>query len=382
MFDSNCTNDTQEELMHDNLSWSISGMISFLLTFIIFLLLVFYKAYTSILQRLFLYFTVVTLLQLACIAMNIELQFDFEGEEGFCKWLGFIQHWAYMMNWLFSLSLTFCLHFLVYHQIRGKPLPTVGTKKGVAIEVIIVALASFLPLTILWIPFSSYGLNGSLCWTQHLLEDCSENVLGGTFELMFTYCCLAVRLLIVASFLTLFVVLLRLACIYRHTRSQYLRTVGRTVSLMFFLTISALIELVGLLTYIHTAVVSKNVNEVVKKLLEVDYVVLPFSLVIIPAGFLVYLYSLKKFTWESMKRAAQEWKWCVCCKRIKRIYVKVPEGINEDASAPESNRVSAPSETYFVVPHTGAFTTITQQEEHSIVQRGSVRVRDYDSTGV
>ena len=142
-------------------------MFSFTLTLVIFLFLLFFKAYTSILQRLFLYFTVVTLLQLACIAVNIELQFG-SGSLSFCKWLGFVQHWAYSMNWLFSITLTSYLHFLVYKKIRGKPLPALGYKKTVALEVIVVFIDMLLPLAVLWIPFASYGLNGALCWTQHL----------------------------------------------------------------------------------------------------------------------------------------------------------------------------------------------------------------------
>jgi hypothetical protein len=136
---------------------------------------------------------------------------------------------------------------------------------------------------------------------------------------------------------------------------------------MFFLIISALIELVGLLTYIHTSIVKKDATEVVKRLLEVDYVVLPITLAITPTGFMVYLYSLKQFSWESMKRAAQEWRWCcACCKHIKAIRMKVAVRHTEDATAPESTRVSAPSATYFDVPYTNGFTTISQQ--HSLIR--------------
>ena len=370
-FDSNCMgNETLDELVRDNLLWSISGMVSFSLTFVILLLLVFHKAYTSILQRLFLYFTIVTLLQLACIAMNVELQFDFEAGLSFCKWLGFTQHLVYVMNWLFSLTLTSYLHFLFYHQIRGKQLPTIGRKKGLAIEILLLVIITSLPLTVLLVPFSSYGLNGSLCWTQHLLEDCSENVLAGTFELVYTYCCVVTRLIIVASFLVLFGIFCRLACKYRHTRNQYLKTIGRTVFLMFFLILSASIELIGLLTYIHTAVVSKHSTEVVEKLLQVDYVVLPFSLVIIPTGFMMYLYSLKKFSWESMKRAANGWKWCCLCCDLA--YTSMPQ-VHEDATAPESNRVSAPSQTRFTVPNTDGFnTTVNTQEQASLIRKAPI----------
>ena len=314
--------------------------------------------------------------------MNIHLQLVFSSQELFCKWIGFIQHWAYVMNWLFSLMLTFYLHFLVFHQIKGKQLPTIGHKKGVTIEVILVIVVLCLPLTVLWIPFPSYGLNGPLCWTR---KDCSQNTLGSTFELIYTYCCAIVRLLIVAAFLVLFIIFCRLAFLYRHTRRQYLKTIGRTVFLMFFLIVSALIELVGLLTYIHTAITSDNVTEAVKKLLEIDYVVLPITLVITPTGFMVYLYSLQTFSLDSIKKAAREWRWCCSCcqmiraKRAMKARVTAAQ-VDEDATAPESNRVSAPSATYFnsVVPYTDGFTTITQQEQSPMLQRPPVS-SDYGS---
>lgn len=379
-FSTNCTNDTLEELFRDNLLWSVSGMSSFLVATFILMLIVFYKAYSSILQRLFLYFTLVTLLQLACIAMNVMLQSVFNGQEILCKWLGFVQHWAYMMNWLFSLTLTSYLHILVFHQIKGKQLPAIGRKKAVAIEGLLVMAILTFPLMALWVAFPAYGLNGPLCWTQHLNRDCSQNTLGSTFELVYTYCCAVVRLLIVAAFLVLFVIFCRLAFLYRHTRRQYLKTVSRTIILMLFLIVSALIELVGLLTYIHTAITEKDVTEAIKTLLEIDYVVLPITLVITPAGFMFYLYSLQKFSWESIKKAAQEWGWCcTCCRRVRMRQREVHNGnVNENATAPESNRVSAPSVTYFVVPYTDGFTTISYQEQQSLVRQAPVS-SDYAS---
>lgn len=376
-FNINCINDTLEELVRDNLLWSVSGMSSFLAASFILVLIVFYKAYTSILQRLFFYFTLVTLLQLACIAMNVQLQFVFQGQELFCKWLGFIQHWAYTMNWLFSLTLTSYLHILVFHQIKGKQLPAIGRKKRIAFEALLVMAVVTLPLTVLWVAFPAYGLSGALCWIGDVNKDCSRNTFGYTFQLIYTYCCAVVRLLIVAAFFVLIVIFCRLALLYRHMRHQYLKTVGRTILLMLFLIVSALIELVGLLTYIHIAIVKGDVASV-KTLLEINYIVLPVTLVITPSGFMFYLYSLQKFSWESVKNAAQEWGWCcIYCRQIWRRRAEAND-VNEDATAPESNRVSAPSATYFVVPYTDGFTTISHQEEQSLVRKPPV-ISDYGS---
>ena len=42
---------------------------------------------------------------------------------------------------------------------------------------------------------------------------------------------------------------------------------------------------------------------------------------------------------------------------------------NENATAPASTRISAPSEMYFNVPYTDGFTTITQQEQYSVAKK-------------
>lgn len=93
-----------------------------------------------------------------------------------------------------ELALTSYLHFMVYHQIRGRPLPSIGFKRALITEASLVVFIIILPLSVLWLPFPAYGINGALCWTMHVHEDCSENTLGSRFELIYTYSCVIVRL--------------------------------------------------------------------------------------------------------------------------------------------------------------------------------------------
>ena len=49
------------------------------------LLLVFYKAYTSTLQRLFLYLTILTVIQEASMTVGYAAQFEYNDQETFCN---------------------------------------------------------------------------------------------------------------------------------------------------------------------------------------------------------------------------------------------------------------------------------------------------------
>ena len=83
----------------------------------------------------------------------------------------------------------------------------------------------------------------------------------------------------------------------------------------------------------------------------------PISMLIYPIGFLFYLYSLKKFKLESIKRAAKEWKTSCGCKRKQK---QVPCGQSPVTQTlitnPSSHPPVIPSSTFFVVPYTGAFS--------------------------
>ena len=84
----------------------------------IILLLKFYKAYTSTLQRLFLYLTIVTVIQEACITMNVEHQFQYNGQETFCEWIRIVSQWTGMMVYLVTLGIIIYLLYKVYEQFK------------------------------------------------------------------------------------------------------------------------------------------------------------------------------------------------------------------------------------------------------------------------
>ena len=96
----------------------------------------------------------------------------------------------------------------------------------------------------------------------------------------------------------------------------------------------------------------------------------PFSMLIYPTGFFLYLYSLKKLKWGSIKRAAAEWKTsCGCKRKQKRANIGQQPVTQTLITNPSSHPPVVPSSTFFVVPYTGAFsnTDVTAREDQPLI---------------
>ena len=98
-------------------------------------------------------------------------------------------------------------------------------------------------------------------------------------------------------------------------------------------------------------------------------------MMVYPIGFLFYLYSVKKFKWSSIKRAAAEWKTSCGCKQkqnSKRVRFGGQKAVTQNLiTYPTSHWVSDPSFSFFIVPHTGEFTDsiLTIKEDEPLVSR-------------
>lgn len=73
----NCTNFTNQQLKHINLARSLTGVLCMVVATLILVALIFYKAYKSVLQRLFLYITAATVIGEGAFSLAIEHQFFF-----------------------------------------------------------------------------------------------------------------------------------------------------------------------------------------------------------------------------------------------------------------------------------------------------------------
>lgn len=369
-FLTNCTSLSLDQLKNKNLAISISAMICFLLTAMVLFLLFLYRVYRTPLQRLFQYLTVVTLLHLAFISMDIHLRFDFSHKIDLCKWLGFIRQWTATMTYFFVLVITIYLMYKIYRQLRRKGiLFSNGPQHKIVhllIEAVTVVCVVLLPLTFLWVPFyhGTYGIYSTSCWIQKVDIHCNKSI-GSIEQIAFTTILRIVMIVVLTSFAVLSVLFCRFACRYHQTRRTHLRTVRQTFLLMCFFALSSLIEITGLIMYVYSAISGKNINSYTFWL--VYDIAMPFSQLVIPSGFLVYLYSFKRFSREELKKSTSQWRdVCTgCCVHCKKSTNSSSDFQNhdllcgEEGTAPSSDRVSALSDTYFSIKYTGAFTDIS-----------------------
>lgn len=385
----NCTTLSLEQLKHKNLAISISAMVCFVLTAAIIFLLIFYRAYRTVLQRFFQYLTFVTLLHLFFISMDIQLQSNWSHGPELCKWQGFIRQWTATMTYFFVFVITMYLVGKVYRELKSTSSITIVNLRHQRLhqfvwEGAVVACVVLLPLTFLWIPFyhDTYGIYATSCWIQKVDGHCNKSI-GGIEQIAMVSVLRIIMIIVIVSFSILSILFCRFACYYHDTRKAHLRTIRQTFLLMCFFVVSSLIELTGLIMYVYSAISGTAVDSYVFWL--VYDIAMPFSQLVIPSGFLVYLFS---FQWKSIKRASEEWKAIckVCCTTCSKhstccnLSLSVSSSYSQrealhlstdTPTAPISTRVSPPSQTYFSIKYTGGFTNIIDNSMANNTHYGS-----------
>ena len=157
-------------------------------------------------------------------------------------------------------------------------------------------------------------------------------------------------------------------------------TLRRTLILMGFFVASVMVETVGFVLRLYTGITHKEGSYIWWVVYAAGP---PLSQLIFPVGFLFYLYSLKMFRWEAVKKAAAEWRcFCSCCRRGTAPRLggdataprlgedATAPRLGEDATAPSSHPVIEPSTTYFKAPPTGAFTDTATEEQQTLLPDG------------
>ena len=158
----NCTNFTEDGLNTFNISRGVSGGACATLAIGILLLLIYSKTYRSPLQRMFLYLTTTTILLEAFLAIQIERQFHYPGQEQFCSALGFLIQSSGGISFMFTLGITIFSMYIVYCKLQGDPFQRLtGSKRlRITLEILFVLVAVTVPLTYHWIPF----IHGNYIW--------------------------------------------------------------------------------------------------------------------------------------------------------------------------------------------------------------------------
>ena len=118
-----------EELKDLNLARGITAAVSLLTVTMILLFLVLYKAYTTTLQRLFVHLTIVICLHDVSFVLQIEHQFQYQGQEKFCAFIGFFDMWTGTVVYNFIIEINVFLVYTIYRQLRGDPFPRLSNSR-------------------------------------------------------------------------------------------------------------------------------------------------------------------------------------------------------------------------------------------------------------
>jgi len=230
----------------------------------------------------------------------------------------------------------------------------------------------FLPLTYLCLPFTedTYGTGSeglhAFCWIKDVKDDCKTpqpySEVAYAEVILIAIACIGHILFTIG----IAVVFFRLAHTYRGMKHKHLKNIRDVFLLMCFLLTSVAFESPPGVVFLLV----KNDNEIPLWLFILVAIGPPISMLIYPAGFFFYLYSFKKLKWESIKRAAAEWKTsCGCKQKQKRVHFARRFVTQALISYPSSHPPDVPSSTFFTVPFTGEFsnTDVTARENEPLI---------------
>ena len=353
---------------------TISSAVCLLVITLLLLLLVFYKAYTSTLQRLLLYLTIMVVIQEACLTVGYSAaQFEYNDQETFCNIISIITTWSATASYLSTFGIFIYLPYKFYKQIRGDPFPRQLRSKccHVALEFFFVLVVLALTLMYIWWTWDNCIIFAPWQWCSWVItnENCTFSGPDQDMEMLMLFFIsydlmggIGVVFTIVPT-----VVFCCVACKYRETRQPFLKTLCRTLILLgLFVASTTVTLLVNIILLLPSKLVYAD-DWYIYPL--VNAAVLPVIQMVFPLGFLFYLYSFNLCRWRAIKRAAAEWRcFRSCCGRENELRV---DQIREAATAPRSHCVTAPSVTFFDIPLTGAFTDVTTEEQQALSPDGN-----------
>lgn len=333
----NCTNLTISELNNLNLSRGITAAICVFIMVTMLMILCLSKAYTSVIQRLFLYLILATIVREVCLVATLEHQVYYPYQDEVCTILGFITHWS-------STTVVFCASGVILYTIilvcismkYSSASQKLSTRAKKFMEFLYILSVIFLPLTIIWVPLlqGNYGLAIAWCWIRAIDDKCKnvglidQLVLGyGVYEVVgivgiiamvgitITYCRISAELVHIRRLLLQILVLTSFVLLY-----------------ILFMTTAFAIR-------IYSGITEWTQHY---SLWVIHGLIIPLCHLIIPFGF------LGSFYFGHFRKKCQQYA-------RKRKY-NILEGSH--ATCPTSQRNSAPSSTFFDISYTNNFTSI------------------------
>ena len=361
----NCTNFSSEYFLELATVRGITAGLCMLLTVLILVIVVFVRAFDSLLQRLFVYLTAITVWYLTMQIMHLKPVYTGPNPDQFCAAMGFLDQWATVS----MLSFTPVVSLVILCKVCEWDICSFNSQTGRTKKLIEGAFVLFLivsPLPFIWVPFldGNYAsIREPRCWIASHNKNCSKDIAGFWEEIGLYYIPLGIVCLFTVLFVLVTVgVFCKRACTYKLTRRRHRKKAVETVLLLVFLLLSVTLSGIEALSNLYYGFIKKHQGYTIP---IVHTVITPVSKFMIPLGYFFYLYSLKKFKWGTMKVAVRKWKqlFACHCKKSKSSEqqtgpsLRAGETISQ-VTVRSSHAIIGRSDTHFTVPYTDGFTDI------------------------
>ena len=338
-FNLNCTTFTTEDLKFLNRLRNITAIICAFIILAILVFLIYQKAYSGLFQRLYFYLVIGTLFAELSVGLSIEHQWQYAHQETVCTWIGFFNEWTYVVVLIFSYEIIIHLLCMVATKMKESPTPQYWIVKSkwyaIVLEITYISLPIIISTGFAVFPYVKkiYGVTGPWCWVHSWNEHCEPSDLATQMASYVLY--VSVGIVGMAASLIFVVVYFKLPTESRH----HLR---KTLYVMIFQFIHILLVMYNLSVKIYTVTSRRHLYG----LWSVHAFIIPIGTLVFPLGYWICFYPVNKAALIVYKKIIN-----ICLKQNVSVNHTEAPDLTKYATAPESDRVTQPSFTYFVASH-------------------------------
>ena len=359
----NCTDFTEEQLKILNLTRGVTAAACAILVLSITVLLVCHKAFSSTFQRLYFYLLIVTLLVEVFISLSIEHQFQYDGQDDVCVFLGFATEWLSVSQMFYTFETIVYLLCLVISSIKKNRVQISKTCWRLT-EALLTLLPLVLAFVFSWEPYiggNRYGLAGPFCWIRSVDEDCHH---VGTRDQMIYYGLYEILGVTgIVTHVVFAVVYCKLASSLKEARFLLRQTLIVMV-FQFAYTLTITFQL-GVRLYTNLTKIQSHYA-----VWLTFSVVSPIRQLLFPVGCLVCFYPLKIMLLGSFWKMKKLCYYCIINGESSSSYVDIENPyFTGRATVPESTRISQPSNTFFAISHPDDSWTTGELENTHLVPK-------------
>lgn len=212
---------------------------------------------------------------------------------------------------------------------------------AVTLESVYIALPLGISTAFAVFPYvkKSYGVAGPWCWVRSLNDQCEPS--GFVTQMTFYSLYVSVGVVGMAASLVF-------AFIYCKMSREARHLLRKTLYIMIFQFIHILIIICNLSLRLYTLISRRHQ---LYGLRSAHAFTIPIPVLVFPLGYLLCFHLVMKVAFTACKRIAN-----TCSKLKVHTMQTVVPSVTKHATAPKSDRISQPSNTFFVVPHPDALS--------------------------